>query len=167
MPISRTLDSWASVPEPGLLPSTGFHRLLRYCEPLRFPSPPVPFERLDVASAHDDGPPVLRGHPSRRAVSTTPADSPITPRFRRLDSAAFPVNRAGRRPRQSFGACSEFTRVTARRVAARLSRTSFRRPSNPSVTWRVRSVATEVYRKLLGQDLHLLDDDAFTAPIFS
>ena len=33
--------------------------------------------------------------------------------------------------------------------------------SAAAVTRRVRSVATEVYRQFLGQDLHLLDDDAF------
>src|SRR5687767_4752200 len=107
-------------PEPGLLPSTGVNRLHGYCEPLRLSRPPDPHGRVGVASAHDRGSPVLRHHPSRRAVSTTPADSPGSGGCLEPDSAAFPVIRAGRRPLQSFGACSEFARVTARRVAARL-----------------------------------------------
>ena len=61
-------------PEPGPLPSPGVDRFHGYCGPLRLPLSPDPYRRLDVASAHDSGSPVLRRHPSQRAVSTTPVD---------------------------------------------------------------------------------------------
>ena len=56
-----------------------------------------------------------------------PGGQPDADGCRAADSSAFPAFRPGRRPRQSFGACSEFTHVTARRVAARLHRASVRR----------------------------------------
>ena len=37
--------------------------------------------------------------------------------------------------------------------------------SPAAVAHRGCSVATEAYHQFLGQDLHLLDDDAFTAPV--
>jgi hypothetical protein len=47
----------------------------------------------------------------------------------------------------------------------RLSRTLCPEASTAAVTHHACSVATEVYHQFLGQDFHLLDDDALTAPL--
>jgi hypothetical protein len=113
------------------LPSTGVHRLPRYCGPVRHPARPglsLAGVRLGVTRLRWEGLPVLQASPvCRHAVAITPVGSlgPIAlgaaystrSPFRRRRRPS-PINRRVGSHVQSFEACSASTRVTACRLAA-------------------------------------------------
>jgi hypothetical protein len=77
------------------------------------------------------------------------------------DTAAFPALASGRHSRPRFGACSGFTRVTARGLAALPKRTFVRVARRPRFPGDRPPVATRLYHQLPRQDSHLQERAAF------
>src|SRR5215210_3063146 len=106
------------MPEPGLHPSTGITRLLRYYGPLRLPqrpeaghfSPP----QLVAATHHRHGSHTLPQRPSAHADPTTPAgEDGFFGRLLPRPPTAFPLWQEGRLQRETIEACSGFTCFSA------------------------------------------------------
>ena len=113
-------------------------------------------EQLRVASAHDTGLPLLRRHPSRRAVSTTPVDR----------STRMVVVSRTQRPSPCLGRVGIHDSLSGPAQSSRVLRPvvlqldflePFPEASSVAIARHVCSVATEVYHQFLGQDLHLRD----------
>ena len=106
------------MPEPGLRPSTGITRLLRYHEPLRLPQRPKaghfrppgwwprPTTAMDLARCLED----LAAH----ADPTTPAgEGGFSGRLLPRPPTAFPFWQEGRLQRETIEACSGFNFLSA------------------------------------------------------
>ena len=115
------------MPEPGLRPSTGITRPLRYYGPLRLPqrpeaghfSPP----QLVAATHHRHGSHTLPQRPSAHADPTTPAgEDELSGRLLPRPPTAFPLWQEGRLQRETIEACSGFTCFSACAFAPRFHR---------------------------------------------
>jgi hypothetical protein len=107
------------MPEPGLRPSTGVDRLLRYHEPLRLPRRPETDRfrspRLVGAPHHRRGSRTLPRRPCAHADSNTPAgEGGFSGRLLHRPPTAFPLFQEGRLQQVTIEACSEFTRFGLR-----------------------------------------------------
>ena len=117
-PITLTSPSSKSAPEVRALCSAGIARPQRSYDPVRLPPWPSPIATLRPLPSHRTGLPRLPETPFQRAVPITPADrdrcicrllprpTRPSPLFRRVGIRDF-----------TFEACSDFNRVTARRIA--------------------------------------------------
>src|SRR4029077_1419207 len=95
------------MPEPGLRPSTGITRFLRYHEPLRLPRRPETDHsrspQLTVATRHRHGSRTLPQRPCAHADSTTPAEEGgFSGRLLPRPPTAFPLWQEGRLQRLNF-----------------------------------------------------------------
>src|SRR5215207_4256806 len=104
------------MPEPGLRPSTGITRLLRYYGPLRLPQRPEAGQfsppQLVAATHHRHGSHTLPQRPSAHADPTTPAgEDELSGRLLTRPPTAFPLWQEGRLQRETIEACSGFTRT--------------------------------------------------------
>lgn len=107
------------MPEPGLRPSTGVTRLLRYHEPLRLPRRPEADHfrspRSVVATHRRHGSRTLPQRPYAHADSNTPAgEGGFSGRLLPRPPTAFPLCQEGRLQQETIEACSEFTRFGLR-----------------------------------------------------
>src|SRR6202012_5635182 len=148
------------MPEPGLRPSTGVTRLLRYHEPLRLPRRPEADRfrspRLVVATHRRPGSRTLPRTPCAHADSNTPAGGGgLAGRLLPRPPTAFPLCQEGRRQRDTIEACSEFTRFGLRTCTLVAPGTS-PEASAGRLLASTAPVATGAYRQLPGRDLHPL-----------
>ena len=148
------------MPEPGLRPSTGVTRLLRYHEPLRLPRRPEADRfrspRLVVATHRRRGSRTLPRTPCAHADSNTPAGGGgLSGRLLPRPPTAFPLCQEGRRQRDTIEACSEFTRFGLRTCTLVAPGTS-PEASAGRLLASTAPVATGAYRQLPGRDLHPL-----------
>ena len=106
------------MPKVRVLCSAGITQLRRSYDPVRLPSWPLPSATLRTLPSPMTGLPRLPEPPFRRAVPTTPADragAHVDCFPRSLEPS--PSGRWVGIRIVTFGACSGFTRVTARRIA--------------------------------------------------
>jgi len=106
------------MPEPGLRPSTGITRLLRYHEPLRLPQRPKAGHSRPpgwwARPHHRHGSRTLPRKPCAHADPTTPAGKGgLLGRLLPHPPTAFPLWQEGRLQRETIEACSGFNFLSA------------------------------------------------------
>jgi hypothetical protein len=147
------------MPEPGLRPSTGVTRLLRYHEPLRLPRRPEADRfrspRSVVATHRRRGSRTLPQRPSAHADSNTPAGlGGFSGRLLLHPATAFPRFQVGSAPASYYRGLLRVHSRCGLRICTLVAPGSSPEASAGQLLTSTAPVATGVYRQLPGRDSH-------------